>query len=78
MGPQALILGSPSVPFDPELMQQLRDAPALALSPSGSPPRWALSAFIAFGALEREPPAATASPPLPCSCRLLTSALLWM
>ena len=52
----AFILGSPSVPFDPVILDTLRAAPA-PQSPSKAP-----SAFIAYGELERESP-----PPPPSS-----------
>lgn len=54
---QHLILGSPSLPFDPELMERLR---AMPLRPPG---QWA--AFIAYGALEREPPPPADAPQTP-------------
>lgn len=50
----AYILGSPSVPFDPIILEWLREAPP--------PPHGAPAAFIAYGALEREEP-----PPPPSS-----------
>ena len=49
----AFILGSPSMPFDPELVDWLRDAPLSAAKPA---------VFIAYGALEREPPPAPQEP----------------
>ena len=65
----ALLLGSPSIPFDPEIMQALEtDAPALAApadAPAEAPADAPLAVFIAYGALEREPPAAPDEPPLP-------------
>lgn len=45
----AYILGSPSVPFDPELLAWLSEAPIVKQSAC------APGAFIAYGALEREP-----------------------
>jgi pimeloyl-ACP methyl ester carboxylesterase len=59
----AFILGSPSTPFDPELVTWLHDAP---VPTSLAPP----AAFVAYGASEREPPppageAQTATPGVP-------------
>lgn len=54
----AYILGSPSVPFDPIILEWLREAPASA--------HRAPAAFIAYGALEREePPSPPSSPDAP-------------
>ena len=50
----AYILGSPSVPFDPVILEWLREAPP--------PAHRAPGAFIAYGAVEREEP-----PPPPSS-----------
>ena len=60
----AYILGSPSVPFDPEIMEWLRKAPPPCRAPSAeSASAPATGAFIAVGALEREdaPPADAAA-----------------
>jgi len=62
-----LLLGSPSVPFSPEILRMLREqAPTLALAgstgegdrepPAAMPRRRPAAVYIAYGALEHEPP----------------------
>ena len=55
-----LILGSPSLPFDPELIEQLRAMPTAEKATDES-----CAALIAYGALEREPPPPADSPQVP-------------
>ena len=65
----ALLLGSPSIPFDPSIMDQLNGAAVLqpgAVTQADAKDAMApLAAFIAFGALEREPPPQPDEPPPP-------------
>ena len=63
----AFILGSPSVPFDPEILEWLRwlDVPWSRWPNTASEPTDQPGVFVAYGALEREPPPPSDQPQRP-------------